>query len=91
MTQLHVTEAELKRDVHGVLEKVQQGIEIVVEQGNRPVAVIRSPNRSGRLISEIARQAKERNSTVTLDPDFGTDLEAIIASHEERWKPPSWE
>ena len=62
-----------------------------MEQDHRPVAVIRSAQRSGRLISEIVRQAKERNSTVTLDPDFGSDLEAIIASHEQPWNPPSWE
>ena len=55
----------------------------IVEQNHRPVAVIRTPNRSGRPISEILRQAKERNSTVTLDPDFGKDLEAIIASRQQ--------
>ncbi|MBZ5726983.1 MAG: hypothetical protein LAP87_18550 [Acidobacteriia bacterium] len=66
-------------------------MEVIVEQDHRPVAVIRSAQRSGRLISEIVRQAKERNSTVTLDPDFGSDLEAIIASHEQPWNPPSWE
>ncbi len=91
MPQLHMTEAKLARDLHGVLEKVQQGVEVVVERDSRPVAVIRSLYRSGRPISEIVRQAKERNSTVTLDADFGRDLEAIIASHQKPWHPPSWE
>ena len=62
-----------------------------MEQDSRPVAVIRAPHRSGRPISEIVRQAKERSSTVTLDPDFGKDLEAVIASHQQPWTPPSWE
>ncbi len=88
---VRITEAELARDIHAVLAKVQEGVEVIVEQDHRPVAVIRSANRSGRLISEIVRQAKERNSTVTLDPDFGKDLEAIIASHQQPWNPPSWE
>jgi antitoxin (DNA-binding transcriptional repressor) of toxin-antitoxin stability system len=77
---LRITEAELASDIHGVLVKVREGAEVIVEQDHRPVAVIKAPHRSGRPISEILRQAKERNSTVTLDPDFGKDLEAVIAS-----------
>ena len=88
---VRITEAELARDLRGVLAKVQEGVEVIVEQDHRPIAVIRLPYRSGRLISEIVRQAKERNSEVTLDPDFGKDLEAIIASHEHTWNPPPWE
>ena len=81
-----MSEAELARNLHAVLAKVQQGVEVVIEQDHRPVAVIKASRRSGRLISEIVRQAKERNSTVTLDPDFGKDLDAVIASHQEPWK-----
>jgi hypothetical protein len=43
MGTLRITEAELARDIHAVLAKVQQGAEIVVEQDHRLVAVIRSP------------------------------------------------
>lgn len=91
MATVRITEAELVRDIHAVLAKVQEGIEVIVEQDNRPVAVTRTPHRSGRPISEILRQARERNSTVTLDSDFGKDLEAVIASHQQAWNPPSWE
>ena len=91
MATFRITEAELARDIHAVLAKVQDGVEVIVEQDHRPVAVIRTPNRSGRPISEILRQARERNSTVTLDPEFGKDLEAVIASHQQPWHPPSWE
>ena len=91
MATVRITEAELARDLHGVLAKVQEGVEVIVEQDHRPVAVIRTPSRSGRPVSEILRQAKERNSTITLDPDFGKDLEAVIASHQQPWHPPSWE
>ena len=91
MATVRITESELARDTHAVLAKVREGLEVVVEHDHRPVAVIRAPYRSGRPISEILRQAKERNSTVTLDPDFGRDLEAVIASHQQPWNPPSWE
>jgi antitoxin (DNA-binding transcriptional repressor) of toxin-antitoxin stability system len=90
MAPVRITEAELAHDVHAVLAKVQQGAEVIVEQDDRPVAIIHSPRQSGRPVSEILREARERNSNVTLDPDFRTDLEAIIALHQEPWKPPSW-
>ncbi len=43
MAQVRVTEAELAADLHGMLDKVQHGVEIVVEQDHRPVAIVRSP------------------------------------------------
>ena len=89
---VRITEAELARDVHGVLEKVRQGSEVIVEREDHwAVAVISSPHGSGRPITEILREAKQRNSTVTLDEDFGKDLEEIIASHRQPWNPPSWD
>jgi antitoxin (DNA-binding transcriptional repressor) of toxin-antitoxin stability system len=91
MATLHMSEAEVARDLHAVLAKVQQGIEIVIEQDHRPVAVLRAQHRSGRPITDILREAKQRNSTVTLDEDFGKDLEDIVASHRNPWIPPSWD
>ena len=91
IARVRITEDELARDIHAVLAKVQEGVEVIVEQDHRPVAVIRLPHRSGRPISEILRQARERNSTVTLDSDFTRDLQTIIASHQQPWNPPSWE
>ena len=84
MGTLRITEAELARDVRAVLAKVEDGSEVIIEQeDHRPVAVIRSPYRSGRPITEILREARQRNSTVTLDEDFGKDLEEIIAHHQQ--------
>ncbi len=93
MATVRITEAELARDVHTVLEKVQQGSEIIVErEDHRPVAVIRAPHHGGRPITEILQEARQRSSTVTLDEDFGNDLEEIIARHQrEPWNPPSWD
>lgn len=87
-----MSEAEVARDLHAVLAKVQQGVEVVIEQDHRPVAVLRAQDRSGRPITEILREARLRNSTVTLDEDFGKDLEEIVASHEQQpWSPPAWD
>ena len=91
MATVHMSEAEVARDLHAVLDKVRQGVEIVIEQDHRPVAVIRARHRSGRPIAEILREAKERNSAVTLDEDFGDDLEQIVAAHQQPWTPTSWD
>lgn len=92
MMTVRITEAELARDVRAVLEKVQQGSEVIIEQENhRAVAVIRSPHRSGRPITDILREAKQRNSAVTLDENFGRDIEEVIAKHQQPWNPPSWD
>jgi antitoxin (DNA-binding transcriptional repressor) of toxin-antitoxin stability system len=91
MGTLRITEAELARDIHAVLAKVQEGAEVIVEQDHRPVAVIRTPLAKGRLLSECIALAEARGSTVTLDDGFMNDVEEGIASRSQSWNPPSWE
>ena len=86
MTTLRITEDDLARNVHAILEQVARGSEVIVEGADHsPLAVIRSPNRSGRPIVDVLREAKERNSTVLLGSGFGSDMEAIIAQHSPLW------
>jgi antitoxin (DNA-binding transcriptional repressor) of toxin-antitoxin stability system len=91
MAQVHMTEAEVARDLHEVIAKVQQGVEVVVEQDHRPVAVIRSPQPKGRLLSECITVAEARSSTATLDQSFMKDVEEGIAGRSQPWNPPAWE
>jgi antitoxin (DNA-binding transcriptional repressor) of toxin-antitoxin stability system len=91
MGTLRITEAELARDIHTVLAKVQEGAEVIVEQDHRPVAVIRTPLVKGRLLSECIALAEARGSAVTLDEGFMKDVEEGIASRSQPWNPPSWE
>jgi len=91
MSQVHMTEAEVARDLHEVLAKVLNGVEVVVEQDHRPVAVIRSAIPAGRLLSECIALAEARGSTATLDEGFMKDVEEGIASRSQRWSPPAWE
>ena len=91
MGTLRITEAELARDIHTVLAKVQEGVEVIVEQDHRPVAVIRTPLAKGRLLSQCIALAEARGSTVTLDEGFMNDVEEGIASRSQPWNPPSWE
>lgn len=88
---VHITEAELARDIHAVLAKVQEGVEVIVEQNHRPVAIIKMPQSTGRLLSESIALAEARGSTVTLDEGFMKDVEDGIARRSHPWTPPAWE
>jgi antitoxin (DNA-binding transcriptional repressor) of toxin-antitoxin stability system len=77
-----MTETELARNLHDVLERVRQGTEIVVDGDDQPVAVIKPPEPARRTISDLIRLAEEREKkrgyALTLDPDFAADVEQIV-------------
>jgi hypothetical protein len=79
---VHITEAELAQDLHGFLAQVRGGAEIVIEEGHRRIALIKSIEGPGRLIDECIAIAEARGSHVTLDNGFSADLEAIIAQRK---------
>ena len=89
MSTVRITESELARDVHGVLEKVQQGVEVVIEQDNRPIAVLKAPEVNGRRISEVIAALEASGANAVLDEDFARDVKEGIQAHRESWNPPS--
>ena len=88
---MHMSDSEVTSDFAGVLQKVRQGVEVIVEKDCRPVASIRSAPRSGRLISECIASARASSSQVTLDHGFTRDVEEGIKGHQEPWIPPFWD
>jgi antitoxin (DNA-binding transcriptional repressor) of toxin-antitoxin stability system len=91
MGTLHISEAELARDLSAVLAKVEGGMEVIVERDHRPVATIRPPRRSGRLVSACIASARASGSTVTLDGGFAQDVEEGIRERSQPWNPPYWD
>ena len=91
MAVLHITEADLARDVPAVLEMIRQGAEFIVERNAQPVAIIKSPQFRGRPIDECIAMAKAHGSHATLDDEFAKDLDAVINSHREPLNPPTWD
>jgi antitoxin (DNA-binding transcriptional repressor) of toxin-antitoxin stability system len=91
MATVHMTAAEVAKDIAAVLDKVRQGDEIVVEQDHRPVAVIKTPKPEGRMISEVITDLKARGSNAVMDDDFARDIEEGIKALRQPWNPPSWD
>jgi antitoxin (DNA-binding transcriptional repressor) of toxin-antitoxin stability system len=87
---LHISEADLAKDVRSIVQRVQSGAQVVIERDAQPVAVIRTPEPVRRTISECIALLPA-NSTATIDPDFAKDVEAAIAAHREPLEPPAWD
>ena len=91
---IHISEAEAASNFAGVLARVREGAEVVIENGKLPVAVVRPAEPHVRLLSESIALAKAHANELgyepTLDPDFAADLEDIIKSRKPR-EISSWE
>ena len=97
MATVHMSEAEVARDLHAVLAKVQQGVEVVIEQDHRPIAVLKSSvaARPGRKLSECIGMAKAYEAKLgdapIPDEDFAKDVQAGIDSRRDSFEPPAWD
>ena len=87
---VHISEAEAARNFAEVLARVRAGVEVVIESGSLPVAVMHAPVPPHRTISKCLELLPE-NSTAVMDADFAKDVEATIESHREPLEPPAWE
>jgi antitoxin (DNA-binding transcriptional repressor) of toxin-antitoxin stability system len=93
MAIVHMSEAEVARDLNAVLAKVQQGVEIVIEQDHRPVAVLKAPQPEGpgRKLSECIALAKAYEEKLGYAPipdaDFAKDVEAGIDARRDPFEP----
>jgi len=90
MAVLHISEADLARDLHAVLDRVKSGAEVIVERNAQPVAVLRAAEPRRRKLSEIAAALAE-DSTAIVDPDFSKDLQEVINSHREPLNSAVWD
>ena len=96
MTTLHMSEADVARDIHAVLARVQQGVEVVIEQDHLPVAVLRASQFGappGRKLNECIAMAKAYEEGLDYAPiadaGFAKDVEAGIALRRDSLTPPA--
>lgn len=95
MAIIHISEAEAARDFPGLMARLRAGEKVVIEKEASPALMLRVevvgsriPAGPGRLLSEAIASAEARGSKVTLDGEFGRDLEAAISGHREPLKNP---
>ncbi len=92
MAVVHISRAEAAIDFDGLMARAANGDEILIESNACVVAkLLPGDAPRPRLLSESLRILKERGSAVTLDGEFGSDLEGIINSHREPLNPPAWD
>jgi antitoxin (DNA-binding transcriptional repressor) of toxin-antitoxin stability system len=76
------------------MTRVRAGAEVIIENGERPVAVLHAAEPVRRSISECIALSKtheeETGKAPILDPDFAEDVEKILANRKP-WNPPAWE
>lgn len=91
---IHVSEAEAASDFAALLARVRAGAEVIIENRERPVAVLQAAEPVRRSISEciaLAKRHEEETSKAPIpDSDFAADVEDIL-SHRRPWNPPAWE
>ena len=88
--QVHITEADLVREIRAILQRVETGAEFIIERDAQPVAVLRAAVPPRRRISECIALLEE-DSSATIDPDFAKDVDVAIAIHREPLEPPAWD
>lgn len=92
MAVIHISRTEAANDFDALIARAGKGDEILIGSNASVVArLLPGDAPRPRLLSESLSILKERGSAVTLDPDFGRDLEEIINSHREPLNPPAWD
>ena len=92
-----MSEADLARDLHAVLDKVRQGVEVVIEENERPIVVLKRPTApaAGRKLSECIALAKAYEAELGYAPipdgRFADDVRSGIQERRDAFEPPSWE
>jgi antitoxin (DNA-binding transcriptional repressor) of toxin-antitoxin stability system len=94
MATIHISEAEASNNFAGLMARVREGAEVVIEDGDLRVAVIHPPEPPRRIISECIALAKKRGEETgeapVLDVEFADALEEIINNRRPSVAP-AWE
>jgi hypothetical protein len=90
MVQVHMTEAEIAGNFAAAMEKVRQGLEVVVEFEHQPIAVLKAADPPRRTIAEILVRIP-KDSTGRTDEDFAADVAAAVEAHREPLDASKWD
>lgn len=92
MAVIHISRSEAETNFEGILARAASGDIIHIESDARVIArLLPGDMPEPRLLSDSLKILSDRGVNVTLDGEFGRDLEEIIRSHREPLNPPSWD
>jgi antitoxin (DNA-binding transcriptional repressor) of toxin-antitoxin stability system len=88
MATIHISEADAAGDFAGLMARVRAGMEVVIESGAQPVAVLRAAAPPRRSISESIALAGARSKDLgfkpLMDVGFAADMDEIIRNRTAR-------
>jgi antitoxin (DNA-binding transcriptional repressor) of toxin-antitoxin stability system len=87
---VRISDMDAAADFAAVLERVHAGVDVVIEHGATPVAVVH-PARPVRRTIEECIELLPADSSGTADVDFADDVAAAVASHPQSLSPPAWD
>ena len=90
MAQIHRSEDEIAGDFTAALDKVRQGIEVIVEHDHLAVAILTAPAPPRRTIREILA-LMPKDSPGIIDADFAQDVEAAVRAHRDPLDASQWD
>jgi antitoxin (DNA-binding transcriptional repressor) of toxin-antitoxin stability system len=93
MAVIHISEAEAALDLSGLIDKVSAGEQLRIDRQSQSFAIVPAVEGfpAGWTTADALREAEARNSSVTLDDDFGDDMEEIMRFNRQGGWPNEWE
>ena len=92
MAVVHISRAEAAINFEGLMARAANGDEIYIQSEARVIAkLLPADPPKPLLLSDSLKILDERGASVTLDGDFGRDLEEIIRSHREPLSAAEWD
>jgi antitoxin (DNA-binding transcriptional repressor) of toxin-antitoxin stability system len=92
MAVVHISRSEAANNFEGILARAANGDEIHIESDARVIAkLLPGDPPKPRLLSDSLKILSDRGTNITLDGEFGRDLEEVIRGHREPLSPPSWD
>jgi len=90
MAVIHITEEEAARDLSGLIDRVRAGEQVHIDCGMESFAIVPASPLRMWTTTEALRRAEERGSGITLDDQFGDDMEEIMRFNRQE-RPDPWE
>ena len=88
MATIHISEAEAAHDFAGLLARVREGTEVVIDGASPAVRLSREASAAGRLLSEsialAVGHARESGREPAMNAGFAADMEEVIRDRKPR-------